>query len=79
MQIGFARQGVLTPPCPPGLWITTLHHCSTHDSSHVASLKRKEKFTLFSDYNGSLLRQQPRAVASLANNPEPLNSPISPC
>jgi len=35
----------------------------------ILSLKRKDKFTLFSDYNGSLLRRQPGANFATAKIP----------
>ena len=47
-------------------------HQSTAEASTVRK-KRKEKFTLFSDHNGSLLRPQPgatvRKIASCTGQP----------
>lgn len=39
-------------------------------------LKRKEKFTLFSDHIGSLMRQQPRASSSIAV-PDPVLASVN--
>ena len=54
---GFDEPSVKGSTTPTGTGLCRVH---TH---HLKKRKRKEKFTLFSDHNGSLLRRQPGALA----------------